>query len=124
MTSPADDAGRILVVDDDELVRILACTVLEHAGYVVDSASDGAEALEKIDAMRPDLVLLDLMMPRVDGWSVLQALERRPARPRVLILSAHDDRGGTLDGEVIPVIRKPFRYDELLNACARALMPA
>lgn len=62
---------RALVVDDDEPIRALLVNLVEHLDFVVDSARDGAEAIARLDDDGYDVVLLDLMMPRVDGWAVL-----------------------------------------------------
>jgi two-component system response regulator (stage 0 sporulation protein F) len=62
---------RALVVDDDEPIRALLVNLVEHLNFSVDSARDGAEAIERLDDDGYDVVLLDLMMPRVDGWAVL-----------------------------------------------------
>ena len=69
-----EPAKRILVVDDEEDVQILVCRILKDAGYEVDSAADGGEAIQKVRGRRPDLVILDLMMPGVDGWGFFEHL--------------------------------------------------
>src|SRR3990172_5902465 len=91
--------GRILVVDDEADVRSLLSRVLRDAGYSVDTADDGGEALARLEANRPDLVLLDLMMPGVDGWGVLAELRKTPSPPPLLLVTASADpatlrRGG------------------------------
>src|SRR5689334_11941340 len=63
---------RALVVEDDEPIRALLVNLVEHLDFAVDSARDGAEAIERLDDDGYDVVLLDLMMPRVDGWAVLE----------------------------------------------------
>lgn len=74
--------GRALVVDDDAAIRIMLSAVVEHQGYSVTSAKDGEDAIRHIDADHFELILLDLMMPRVDGYAVLEHL--RAARPALL----------------------------------------
>ena len=112
---------RVLVVDDDAAVQRLLRMVLEHQGYVVDCAANGREALDKIDGDPPGLVVLDLMMPVMDGWEVLNRLRRRARRPPVIVVSAATDSADALDKGAVAVVRKPFSHASLLDACAQAL---
>ena len=66
---------RILVVEDDADVRYVVSDALQDAGYVVATAVDGTDALDQIDEHPPDAILLDLMMPSMDGWSFLEAIQ-------------------------------------------------
>jgi CheY-like chemotaxis protein len=84
---------RILVVDDDEDVQVLVCRILRDAGFEVDSAHDGATALGGSPGRRPDLVVLDLMMPGIDGWGVLERMRDMPKPPPVVVLTARTDFG-------------------------------
>src|SRR5262249_16794120 len=88
MPSPCTphDPKRVLVVDEEEDVRELLKTVLDDAGYAVETAANGAEGLAKISAVQPDLVLLDLNMPVLDGWEVLERLPRLNQPPVVVII--------------------------------------
>ena len=112
-------AGAILVVDDDAGVREGVRALLEGAGYVVATAADGAEAIEKLRASRVSLVLLDLAMPGVDGWQFLARRESEAGFPRtpVVLLSGmqfiHDAPG------VADFIRKPIDSDRLLDCVHR-----
>ena len=83
----------VLVVDDERDVQALVRLVLERQGYDVDAASDGREALAKIEARRPDLVLLDLMMPVMNGWQFRAKQLQDPALAEipVIVMSASDD---------------------------------
>src|SRR5215213_6955783 len=83
-------APRILVIDDDAWILRMVTSVLEKRGYVVDTASDGEEGLNKAIASPPDLVICDVMMPRKDGWTVVKALRSRSefAFVPVIFLSA------------------------------------
>jgi len=74
----SDMSRRILVVDDEEDIQTFLCDVFRDAGWTVDSAQNGLEALERIEQCRPDLVLLDIVMPVVDGWGVLERLRQTP----------------------------------------------
>jgi DNA-binding response OmpR family regulator len=79
---------KILVVDDDPDLLLLLRTTLESEGYAAALASDGRAALDRIGEDEPDLILLDLMMPVLDGWGVLDALAGTEAAPRVVVVSA------------------------------------
>jgi DNA-binding NarL/FixJ family response regulator len=91
---------RVLVVDDQTLVRQGIRSLLELADgiEVAGEAEDGARALERIEELRPDVVLLDLRMPVVDGIGVLEALRERAAAPPCLILTTFDDDAAVLEG--------------------------
>src|SRR5262249_31440660 len=71
-------APRILIVDDDAWILRMVATVLDKRGYVIDTAVDGAEALERVEESTPDLVITDIMMPRMDGWTLIRTLRARP----------------------------------------------
>lgn len=118
---------RILVVDDEEDVQILIRRILSDAGYDVASASDGQEALHKIDERAPDLVVLDLMMPGLDGWGVLENLRRRPNPPPVVVVTALADyqafTRGVREGAAAYVC-KPFHFAELVATCQKVLLAA
>jgi DNA-binding NarL/FixJ family response regulator len=90
---------RVLIVDDQALVRqgIRSLLALSPELEVAGEADDGASALEEIERLRPDIVLLDLKMPRVDGLAVLRALRERPSSPAVLVLTTFDDTDLLLD---------------------------
>jgi two-component system, OmpR family, response regulator len=114
---------RILVAEDEpRLQRSLVKALSEH-GYAVDTASDGADALYKADSSDYDAVVLDIMMPVLDGWQVLERLRRRKRTP-VLLLTARDttrDRVRGLDLGADDYLVKPFDLAELL-ARLRALI--
>ena len=112
---------RVLVVDDEEDVRQFVRFILEDAGYVVDCAADGQQALRSIAAGRPDLVVLDLMMPEMDGWEVLDQLQHTTRPPRVIVLSAFADSARAIKAGATDCLSKPFRFGHLLEACRRAL---
>ena len=110
-------APHILVVDDEEDVRVLHARILGEKGYRVDEARNGQEALQKLAASSPDLMVLDLMMPEVDGWEVLRRLRNLPDPPPVVIVTALGDYAslsrGIREGASAYLI-KPFRFNELL----------
>ena len=116
---------RLLLVEDSERLRLALVPALTHAGFAVDAAVDGAEALGFLSSFDYELIVLDLMLPKLDGFSVLTALRERGLRPRVLVLSARDqvgDRIRALDLGADDYLVKPFDLDELLarlNALSR-----
>jgi CheY-like chemotaxis protein len=114
---------RILVVDDDAQVRLFLCRFLEDAGYVVDSAEDGEVALERIGASRPDLISLDLVMPGLDGWAVIERLETMADPPPVLLLTGQGapQEGRRLRAPVAGIVHKGEDPRMFLEACRRVL---
>jgi two-component system copper resistance phosphate regulon response regulator CusR len=108
---------RVLVVDDSERVRKTLATGLRSHGMAVDAVADGVDALAMLNGLSFDLVVLDLMMPRVDGMQVLQTLKGWARKPRILVLSARDqvqDRVEALNLGADDYLVKPFAFDELL----------
>ncbi|HEV7239921.1 MAG TPA: response regulator [Thermoanaerobaculia bacterium] len=108
---------RILVVDDDDAIRALVQTVLRRRGFHVDGARNGIDALERLAAARYALIILDLMMPSMNGHELLDALSRESVmtRPRVLILSVGLEPR-TFDSDlVIGTVHKPFDIELLLD---------
>jgi two-component system, cell cycle sensor histidine kinase and response regulator CckA len=120
-TSPT--TGRILLVEDEPALRGVTRRVLERAGYDVMEASNGCDALEVIATQRPDLVLTDFVMPKMNGRQLQAALaERDPTLP-VILMSGYidpdllrDDRNGP-----VALLAKPFEPQQLLKAIAKAL---
>jgi two-component system copper resistance phosphate regulon response regulator CusR len=115
---------RILVVEDEKRIADFLCRGLEGAGYTVHSAQDGASALDHLQSAAYDLVVLDLMLPDMDGLAVLEKIRTRSPGPPVLILSARvgvDDRVKGLEQGADDYLVKPFAFVELL-ARVRALL--
>jgi CheY-like chemotaxis protein len=112
---------RVLVVDDDRTVREVLSVLLRDGGYAVTVAADGIQGLESIRLEPPDLVILDLEMPRLDGWGVLEALRGIGALPPTIVLSAEADPDRAARQGAFLCVPKPFRPEELLDACRRAL---
>ncbi|MEU3567903.1 response regulator transcription factor [Kitasatospora sp. NPDC036755] len=133
MTPSADDrtaaeaghpSARLLVVDDEPALRDALESSLAFEGYEVATATDGYEALESVERDRPDLVLLDIMMPRMDGLTAVRRMRSRGDTVPVLMLTARDavgDRVTGLDVGADDYLAKPFELDELL-ARVRALL--
>jgi DNA-binding response OmpR family regulator len=114
---------RILIVDDDDTIRTLVLTVLRRRGYGLDSAPNGVDALEKLSTCRYALVVLDLMMPRLSGYGVLEYLAKQPAglRPLVLVLTAGLEPKPFEQGFVVGTIHKPFDISLLVDTVAGCL---
>jgi two-component system, OmpR family, response regulator MprA len=115
---------RVLVVDDDPAVRDSLRRSLAFNGYEVDVAADGEEALLRLGSQRPDAVVLDVMMPRLDGLATCRALRAAGDDVPVLMLTARDevsDRVAGLDAGADDYLPKPFALEELL-ARLRALL--
>ncbi|MFD0205947.1 MULTISPECIES: response regulator transcription factor [Saccharothrix] len=115
---------RILVVDDDRAVRESLRRSLQFNGYQVDLAGDGQQALESVLSQRPDAMVLDVMMPRLDGLEVCRRLRSTGDDLPILVLTARDavsDRVSGLDAGADDYLPKPFALEELL-ARLRALL--
>ncbi|HLJ69352.1 MAG TPA: response regulator [Chloroflexota bacterium] len=115
----SEKKGPVLVVDDEADIVDFLTTVLRDEGYATDSARDGLEALGKIEAGAPALVILDLMMPKMNGFEVLDAMRARNGgrRPSILVLSAkstHQDILDALERGADDFIPKPFDLEDLL----------
>ena len=111
---------RVLVVDDDESIRSIVADLLEYAGYEVITAQNGAQALDLVRALQPDAVILDLMMPVLDGWGFLKACRKEEwcASIPVLVLSAYRQLAEVAqdDLRVSDFLAKPFEIQALLKA--------
>jgi len=118
MTDPMADATRVLVIDDEAPIRLLCRVNLEAEGMEVLEAADGPSGLEKARAERPDVVLLDVMMPGLDGWRVAEELLDDPNTERIPIvfLTARAelrDRARGIDLGGVDYVTKPFNPVEL-----------
>jgi len=117
-------ASRVLIVDDDAGVRRMLARTLEAEGYGVTTAADGGSALVEIERSAPDLIVLDVAMPGMDGLGVTRRLRGKGDALPVLLLTARDgvaDRVAGLDAGADDYLVKPFATDELL-ARVRALL--
>ena len=115
---------RILVVDDDRAVRDSLRRSLQFNGYEVETAADGAEALARVPTVRPDAIVMDVLMPRLDGLETTRALRHAGSQLPILVLTARDavgDRVDGLDAGADDYLTKPFALEELL-ARLRALL--
>jgi two-component system response regulator MprA len=119
-----NSSPQVLVVDDDRAVRESLVRALELEGYTVRAASDGAKALDAIKNEPPDVVVLDVMMPAVDGLTVCRVLRAEKNKVPILMLTARtetSDRVAGLDAGADDYLPKPFALEELL-ARLRALL--
>jgi putative two-component system response regulator len=129
MTTHGGEKGqraKVLVVDDETLVRTMMCDALQAIGYAPVAASSGEEALRTVRMERPACVLLDIMMPDLDGYDTCAALkaDADTASMPVLLVSATTDARVMEQAEKVgatTVLRKPVRMDELQRAIVRAL---
>jgi two-component system response regulator MprA len=117
---------RILVVDDDQSIREAIEGVLELEGYAIELAADGVEALQKVTVKPPTLMLLDMMMPRMDGFAVVAELKRQGLRSQfpVIVLTAD----GSAEAKAAQIgangyIIKPFSLNALIAEVARVIGP-
>ncbi|MFY0563614.1 response regulator [Archangium lansingense] len=113
--------GTVLVVDDDPLVQHLVAGQLGPAGFTVITASDGLEALKKARELRPHAIVLDLYLPRLDGWSVLSTLKSEPdlARIPVIIISVEEQRARGFSLGACEYLIKPVEPDHLVDVVRR-----
>ena len=116
----------ILVVDDDRDIRELMEAILEAAGHDVTLAADGQEGLSKLKRRAYDLVVLDIMMPTMSGYEVLEQIRAMPSRastPVIVVTAKHDPTGvmREVKGGALDHLAKPFLPEELEDVVARAL---
>ncbi len=123
--SPRGSNKRILLVDDDQEIVESMRTVLETRGYQILVARDGNQGLVMAESEEPDLVVLDMMMPKRSGFLVLEKLRRsRPDPMRVIMITANEGSRHKAYAEMLGVddyIRKPFAMDRLLESVDRLL---
>lgn len=119
-------APHVLVADDDAWILRMVATVLEKRGYSVETAVDGEDAMQRAIARPPDLLITDVMMPKMDGWSLVRQLRARPELAMLPVifltaLSSEDDRirGFRLGAD--DYVTKPFRFEELDLRVAKTL---
>ena len=119
--------GTVLVVDDDETNRSLVARIVDRAGYDCLEADSVSEGLECLEAVVPDVIVLDLQLPDQPGWALLRALKDRPAVAHVpvIVASVIDSRGKSLQQGAVAHLTKPLAAQELLTALDRwAIRPS
>jgi CheY-like chemotaxis protein len=120
LTPVSEGLGRVLVVDDDEVIRQLIAVNLTLEGFEVVTAVDGRECLEKVGEVEPDVITLDVMMPRLDGWVTATQLRKNPetAGIKVVLITARaqeDDRDRGRQIGVDAYLTKPFDPAEMIR---------
>jgi CheY-like chemotaxis protein len=119
--------SRVLVVDDEPAIRALIAKIVQRAGFVVDTARDGAEAIEKLGGGDYSVLVIDLMMPNIDGYDVIDHIRTLSMpHPAIIVITAGDTASiRRLDpGMVHSVLRKPFDIDvlgDLIIAAAQTM---
>jgi DNA-binding response OmpR family regulator len=112
----------VLVVEDDQAIRAMYRDALRHAGYHVIAVEDGLDALRRIEQAFPDVVILDLMLPRVGGWDVygeLRANSRTQGVPVVIVTAS--DTGALEQGALCRLLRKPVSPETLVLEVEQAI---
>jgi len=120
-TTPAASGIRILVVDDSRTIRRTAETILKKAGYEVETAEDGFQALAKVAEFKPNLIFVDILMPRLDGYQTCAVIKHNPQfrQVPVIMLSSKDSIFDKARGRVVgseAYLTKPFTSEDLLAA--------
>ena len=119
---------KVLVVEDDEDARLLLVDLLKRAGLAPIEAGDGEEALALFRDMKPDLVILDVMLPKLDGWEVLKRIKSGPISRKipVIMLTARDRDSEKAQGYTFGAdfyLTKPYNVQNLLSIVERSLTP-
>ncbi len=110
---------KILIVEDSHTQRIIICRMLRQNGYDIVEASEGYEALGQLDKEKPDLILLDALMPGIDGFKVMSLIKSKPGMKNIpiIMLTARDNLINKMRGKVSGTneyLTKPFVYEELI----------
>lgn len=120
-TEHMEGKPRVLIADDNPDILILVRTNLRAAGYESIEAPNGQVALEQLELEKPDIVLLDLMMPVLDGWGVLEALRGKTGTPPIIVVSASDSAANVERARELGVaayVTKPFNLPALVQLVA------
>jgi DNA-binding response OmpR family regulator len=120
LTGVTQGLGRVLVVDDDEVIRQLIAVNLTLEGFDVATAVDGQDCLDKVQAIAPDVITLDVMMPRLDGWETAVQLRKGPetAHIKVVLITARAQEEDIVRGRNVGAdayLTKPFDPGEMIR---------
>jgi two-component system, cell cycle response regulator DivK len=124
--SPIDDGKLVLLVEDNEDNRVIYTTILRHYGYRVEEATTGLEALEAAPRLRPDLMILDIALPELDGWTVAARLKEDPATRELPILvvtaqASPDSRDRAVEVGCAGFLEKPVRPQRVFEEVRRLI---
>ncbi|PIR19350.1 MAG: hypothetical protein COV48_02500 [Elusimicrobia bacterium CG11_big_fil_rev_8_21_14_0_20_64_6] len=125
----ADNAKLVLIIDDDEGVRDLLSFLVKKEGFRAETAVDGEDGYQKAEQLKPDLILLDLMMPRYGGFEVLRRLQARDLAgvPIVIVTGRYTDRSTAemirQESNVVDFLEKPLKSSVLSATIGRLLKP-
>ena len=117
-----DEKRKVLIVDDDRDIVTIVSTILGGRGWDIKAAYNGREALEAVTLSKPDIILLDIMMPEMNGIEVLKRIKKIDADARIIMITAFGDVESYLDSMELGAyeyINKPFETDELLEMIDR-----
>lgn len=120
-------ATTILLIEDDREIQSTISGVLQAAGYEVHIAPNGIDGQRRVEEKRPDLIITDMMMPRMGGFPMLEFLKALPDAPPVIMITANEGGRHKAYAEMLGVadyLRKPFAMDVLLESVAKALQNA
>lgn len=129
MTEPGPDAKLILIIDDDEGIRELMTFLVKKDGFRAETAVDGEDGFQKAERLKPDLIILDLMMPRYGGFEVLRQLQGSELKktPIVVVTGRYTDRSTAdmirQESNVVDFLEKPLKPAVLGAVLARLLKP-
>jgi CheY-like chemotaxis protein len=125
-THSARPGRRVLVVDDDPAICDLFGICLRRAEFVVDLATSGEAALRCVADAKPDVMTLDLAMPDIDGFAIIDRLRALPVPPPIVVVSGHVfvEQTFVFGKPVVALLSKPLQPGDLVAACERALGPA
>jgi DNA-binding response OmpR family regulator len=120
LTLVTNGLGRVLVVDDDEVIRRLIAVNLQLEGFEVSTAVDGQDCLDKVVEINPDVITLDIMMPRLDGWETAVRLRKSPdtAHIKVVLITARAQEDDKIRGRQVGAdayLTKPFDPNEMIR---------
>jgi DNA-binding NtrC family response regulator len=117
-----EEKRKVLIVDDDRDIVSIVSTILRGKGWDITAAYSGQEALEAVTSSKPDIILLDIMMPEMNGIEVLKRIKKIDADARIIMITAFGDVESYLDSMELGAyeyINKPFETDELLEMIDR-----
>lgn len=129
MVEPGEDAKLVLIIDDDDGVRDLLTFLVKKEGFRADVAVDGEDGFQKAERLKPDLILLDLMMPRYGGFEVLRQLQGSELSriPIVIVTGRYTDRSTAemirQESNVVDFLEKPLKPQVLASTLERLLKP-